>query len=162
MFRADEVKISEDKRKAIMKEQWDLDEGIVDLVYLFNELGLKTKYSCQGHGKGDYPYIMFDMEDEKILTQVLKEIYETQNIKKSTLDIGHFYQLFTPYISKGEFIINDSYVWRAEFWKLEDYQRKIDRLARILRRVQLMRLNTILNMDEVVELFHVYKIKIKE
>lgn len=40
----------------------EVDVECRDLVRLFNECGLKTKYSCQGHNGGvlDYYYIMFD------------------------------------------------------------------------------------------------------
>ena len=44
-----------------------IDEGCVKLITLFNELGLKTRYSCEGHGVNTF-YIQFDncVTDEQI------------------------------------------------------------------------------------------------
>jgi len=36
-----------------------IDEGMHDLIYIFNYLGLKTRFCCSGHGER-FPYIMLD------------------------------------------------------------------------------------------------------
>lgn len=50
-----------------------IDSECVDLVILFNKIGLATKYSCQGHTLNSYE-IMFseEVDDDKIEEFIMK------------------------------------------------------------------------------------------
>ena len=47
-----------------------LDPEIVELVYLFNKIGLRTKYSCIGHDDSENPMIMLHESVSKDLIDI--------------------------------------------------------------------------------------------
>ena len=71
------VFISEDDYlKSLGIEVKELDKNIKKLVYLFNKIGLRTKFSCEGHEEHEYPCIIFDSyvtEDDicKVASKIL-------------------------------------------------------------------------------------------
>lgn len=71
------VFISEDDYlKSLGIEVKELDKNIKKLVYLFNKIGLRTEFSCEGHEKYEHPCIIFDSyvtEDDihKVASKIL-------------------------------------------------------------------------------------------
>lgn len=71
------VFISEDNYlKSLGIKVEELDKNIKKLVYLFNKIGLRTKFSCEGHEEHEYPCIIFDSyvtEDDiyKVASKIL-------------------------------------------------------------------------------------------
>jgi len=122
-----------------LKNKYDLDDGISELVYYFNKYGFTTIYSCQGHDRNKHPYIMFDAEEKEIKT-LLQHLYKKfQNKEGQYLDIGKLYKQCEPVLVKNdkeELIFNNHWLWDDfGLWKVEDYQSKIDKLCNYLKQL---------------------------
>lgn len=80
-----------EKPKKIKKQKYpkDMDKECIEFCNLFNTLGLKTKYSCCGHGN-EYYSIMFD---ETVSDLTIGEfIYDISEKKDHTPLVGGFYK----------------------------------------------------------------------
>ena len=136
------IKINIDKNKLeYMINIWDLDDGIAELVYIFNEIGFKTIYSCQGHNIGcaniNKPYIMFDANEIDIKLMLRKLYDKYSNNYSKYLDIGEINKLCSPCCCSAYdgnyFKINSHWLWGGNNWIYEDYQTKINRFAEYLK-----------------------------
>lgn len=117
-----------------MKNEYNLDDGIAELVYQFNRLGLRTAFSCQGHSWAQKPYIMFEC-DEDVLKNIIIELHQRDGRQKY-LNIGYFYKLCQPIIEKnGNISINNKWMWEGKYWTLEEYNDCIGNFALMLSNI---------------------------
>lgn len=118
-----------------LKEKYELDDGITELVYHFNRLGLKTLFSCQGHDWYKKPYIMFQCEEDN-LHKIILTLYKMFSEKNTHLDIGTFYKMCEPMISEDHTIaINGNWMWKGNLWNFEDYQKNIDIFSEYMKKL---------------------------
>ena len=124
-----------------MKTEYNLDENIAELVWLFNQYGFNTIYSCEGHYPNK-PYILFHVEDEDKINQFIKSIYNIYNKDKDHIgyvDIGEFIKLFTPVVELTGFdqflYFNNNYFWEGKYWVKEDYKQKINKFIELIKQM---------------------------
>lgn len=96
----------------------ELDYEILELVYVFNKIGLTTEFSCCGHHSYEYPEIIFDKSvTDKQIIKVAETLLETNDF------IGSFDKWVRNSHSVGnnEVMINWSFNirWNIELGELE-------------------------------------------
>ena len=89
-----------------------IDEEMRDLVYIFNYIGLRTRWCCSGHGT-KFPYIMFDEiidESYTIVFEYIAELLPKSNINFWVRDTGeHGYGVLV------------NWVWRYPIYNGNEY-----------------------------------------
>ena len=73
----------------ILGEPCKIDIECVDLVLMFNKLGLKTEYSCSGHG--EHPFQILFSQDVGD-AQMISFIEEISHGKSHTPIVGMFFK----------------------------------------------------------------------
>lgn len=115
-------------------EEVEIDEKCVDMVLFFNQIGMKTKFCCEGHDKSIY-YICFDVSDDQmykfakktsewtnviiIPTSLEKTKWITKRIRVGLN--GRIYKMIW-YTSQGK--LKEFWTYQAEGVTLEDAQRQ--------------------------------------
>ena len=111
----------------------DFDESIKDILFLFNKLGLRTEYSCEGH-KGDSSfYIAFDesVTDKQIrdVIQYAANSYDDMNRNPLMLGFNRYMRAF----NKHE--MRDNWVFRCSYTSNENKESKMKIVEKILEKM---------------------------
>lgn len=94
----------------------DMDEKIIPLVELFNKIGLKTEFSCEGH-PGYGRHIASVTFDESVKDEDIIELIE---LTKGIALYGRFYKWYRPVAEltksgfTGKFIVESNWVYRSD------------------------------------------------
>lgn len=100
----------------------EIDDDCVDLVLFFNEVGLKTKYSCQGHRENESFQIVFD---ESVTDDQIKDFLKV-NLNKfgHSNAVGKFSKWYR-YMS-GELVSNWLFTCETVHFARVSYMRFIE------------------------------------
>lgn len=83
----------------------EIDEGVRNVVCVFNRLGYNTIFSCQGHEEYEYPYVIFDNNIKDIDIAFLAKKFLISNVYK-----GYFCKWVRN---------NNGKIWENWVWKLD-------------------------------------------
>ena len=104
----------------------EIDDECVDLVLFFNKIGLKTKFSCQGHEPYEPFEIIFD--DSVTDDQIIKFLSVNLNSYQHSNAIGKFAK-WHRYMS-GQLAINWIFTCRTIEWAKISYKRFTDDMTK--------------------------------
>lgn len=107
----------------IRDELVEVDDNCVPLVQYFNNIGLDTKYSCEGHKLGENFEVMFEdyIKDE----QIVNFIKQYSNKCNHTPFCGQFVKWVRK--MSGQITFNWIYVARDKLWAARDYETMISK-----------------------------------
>ena len=122
----------------------EIDPLCVPLVQLFNNIGLKTIYSCQGHknkeDKENFKFwIMFDgtIDDEDIISFLQDMTTPSKNYPSLTTTIGGNFYKWIRIAGENELLIN--WMYECDYRKVKTNQEvavsDFKRMVKILNKI---------------------------
>jgi len=94
----------------------DIDKEILELVILFNEIGLKTEFCCIGHSRVEPISIIFHkcVSDEMLYTNLTNIFGDEKTRRETHSDLGVFQKWVRLHNSKGKDLVFENWCFTGE------------------------------------------------